>query len=49
MQFKHIEVFTVKEYNQNREHKGYLPQEGVVINVFQGMSGFNCVAVGYEK
>ncbi|MDT2822588.1 hypothetical protein P7H74_12620 [Enterococcus devriesei] len=49
MTFKHIIVFTVKEFNKNTEKDGYLPQNGVVINAFVNSTGFNSVTVGYEK
>ncbi|GAA2915456.1 hypothetical protein ACWOCJ_13300 [Enterococcus pseudoavium] len=48
MKFKHIVIFTIKEYNKNKEKEGYLPQDGTVINAFfNGISGLNSVAVGY--
>ena len=32
MDFKCIVIFTVKDYNKNKEKDGYLPQNGTVIN-----------------
>ena len=49
MKFKCIVIFTVKDYNKNKEKDGYLPQNGTVINAFVGSNGMNCLAVGYVK
>lgn len=50
MKFKHIVIFTIKEFNNNKEKEGYFPQDGVVINVFvTAMSDMNAVAVGYTE
>lgn len=49
MKFKCVIVFTVKDFNKNKEKDGYLPQNGTVINAFVGFNGMNCIAVGYEK
>ena len=47
MKFKRVLVFTVKEFNKNKEKDCYLPQNGTVINAFVGSNGLNCLAVGY--
>lgn len=47
VKFKRVVVFTVKEFNKNKEKDGYLPQNGTVINAFVGSNGLNCLAVGY--
>ncbi|WP_265459378.1 hypothetical protein [Enterococcus sp. HY326] len=47
MKFKHIVIFSVKDFNANTEKEGYFPQDGVVINVFLRSSGTNAVAVGF--
>lgn len=49
MKFKCILVFSVKDFNKNKEKDGYLPQNGTVINAFVGSNGVNCVAVGYDR
>lgn len=49
MKFKRIVVFSVKDFNKNKEKDGYLPQDGTIINAFVGSTGLNCVAVGYDR
>ncbi|MGG5371259.1 hypothetical protein [Enterococcus sp. AZ196] len=49
MNFKQIVVFSIKDYNKNKEKDGYFPQDGTIINAFVGFNGLNCVAVGYVK
>lgn len=49
MTFKQIVIFTMKEFNGNKEKDGRFPQEGSVINVFVSSIGMNSVAVGYAK
>lgn len=49
MTFKQIIIFTIKEFNKNKEKDGYLPQNGTVINVFVSSNGLNSVAVGFVK
>ncbi|MGM0216809.1 hypothetical protein [Enterococcus sp. AZ109] len=50
MSFKHIVIYSIREFNKNKEKEGYFPQDGVVINVFAPdlLSG-NYVAVGFSK
>jgi len=50
LKFKHIVVYTLKEFNKNKEKDGYLPQDGSVINVFlSGSTLANSVAVGFDN
>ncbi|OTN77241.1 hypothetical protein A5886_002338 [Enterococcus sp. 8G7_MSG3316] len=50
MTYRHIEIFTISQYNKNKEKKGYFPQSGVVINVFfEPNFSTQHVAVGFNK
>ncbi|GCF92983.1 hypothetical protein NRIC_08740 [Enterococcus florum] len=50
MQFKHILLFSIKDFNNNKEKDGYFPHDGTVINVVvNAMSGLNAVAVGFTN
>lgn len=49
MTFKQIIIFTIKEFNKNKEKDGYLPQNGTIINAFVSSNGLNSVAVGFVK
>lgn len=49
MKFNYIVIFTIKEFNKNKERDGYIPRNGTVINAFVGANGLNCVAVGFER
>ena len=50
MQFKEIMLFSLNDYNDNKEKKGYFPQEGFVINVFfHNNHMVEMVAVGFLK
>ncbi|MBO1307177.1 hypothetical protein JZO70_13450 [Enterococcus sp. 669A] len=50
MKFKHIVLYTIREFNKNKEKEGYLPQDGTVINVVMpDIIAGSYVAVGFEK
>lgn len=50
MKFKAVVLFSLKEFNDNQEKKGYRPQDGDVINVFfHNHFLLEMVAVGFSQ
>ena len=50
MQFDYIVLYSLKEFNSNKEKEGYFPKDGHVINVFlSSNTGTNRDAVGFKK
>lgn len=50
MKFNYIVIYSIKDFNKNKEKDGHLPHDGVVINtMISATTGLNCVAVGFEK
>ncbi|MGM0113364.1 hypothetical protein IGI52_003736 [Enterococcus sp. DIV0187] len=48
MRFKKIVIFSIREFNDNKEKDGVLPQDGIVINTMVNASTFTThVSVGY--
>lgn len=48
MKFEHIVLFSIKDFNNNKEKDGYCPKDGEVINAyFDAVWGRNVIAVGY--
>lgn len=50
MKFKYIVVYSIRDFNKNKEKDGRFPHDGVVINtMINATTGTNGVAVGFEK
>ncbi|GCF92534.1 hypothetical protein NRIC_04250 [Enterococcus florum] len=50
MKFKLIIIYSIRDYNKNKEKDGHFPHDGVVINaLINANNGTNCVAVGFEN
>ncbi|MEO1771905.1 MULTISPECIES: hypothetical protein [Enterococcus] len=50
MKFTYIVIYSIRDFNKNKERDGHFPHDGVVINaMINANTALNCVAVGFEK
>lgn len=50
MKFKYIVIYSIRDFNKNKEKDGHFPHDGVVINtMINATTGTNAVSVGFVK